>query len=295
MDHEQVELSDDGERVVASIHDWNYYSHLSVYRFAAPMMRNLHIADAGCGTGYGASYLAEKGAASVLGLDVSSKAIAYCQKTFKREGLAFEVADLSATIPATTRSLDAIFSSQAMEHLADVEAFFNECRRVLKPNGFMVIAVPAIVTPGQLLDNIWNKHHITNLTPLGWYTKANRSFRSVTSYRHWPSAPFAGWEAIRAGLLLDPDETLIRETDYDYTKTPIDILKTLENNLNTVLVVKGVRKHARPPNVAEFIPHSWSEGAMHAKVRHEETELLKWKLWEASLKGSCPVDDGRSS
>ena len=203
MNPEQAKLSDDGERVVASIHDWNYYSHLSVYRFASSLMRGLRIADAGCGTGYGAAYLAEHGTKSVLGLDVSAKAISFCQETFQREELTFEIADLSVSIPADDRSLDAIFSSQAMEHLADIEVFFDECRRVLKPDGFMVIAVPSIVTPGQLQENIWNKHHVTNLTPLGWYTKASRSFRSVTSYRHWPKPPFAGWQTIRTALPLD--------------------------------------------------------------------------------------------
>jgi SAM-dependent methyltransferase len=286
MSPEEAVLGGDGERVVASVRDWNYYSHLSVYRFAAPMMRGLRVADAGCGTGYGAAYLAAHGAASVLGLDVSAGAIAYCRDTFRNRGLAFEVADLSVGIPAASGSLDAIFSSQAMEHLADIETFFDECARVLKPGGFMVIAVPAITNREQLEENIWNRHHVTNLTPLGWYTKAARSFRSVTAYRHWPTRPFAGWAAIREGLARGADQTDIRETDYEYTRTPIRVLDTLADNLNTVLVASRVRRRKRPPNLAEYVPHAWGEGAMHAKIRHQETELLRWKLWMAESGGS---------
>lgn len=170
MDQEQAALSDDGERVVASIHDWNDYSHLSVYRFAAAMVANLRIADAGCGNGYGAAYLADHGAASVVGFDVSAKAIAYCQNTFGRNGLTFAVADLSVAFPAESNSLA--------------------------------------------------------------------------------------------------------------------VLNTLEDNLNTVLVARGVRRRKRSPDVAEFIPHGWGEGAMHAKVRREETELLRWKLWKATSNGA---------
>jgi SAM-dependent methyltransferase len=274
-------LGDDNERVVPFVQDWNYFSHLSVYSFAAQFLQGLRIVDAGCGTGYGAAYLARHGALQVTGLDISEPAISYCRNEFVLPNLDFQVCDLSAAMPFPGRSVDAIFSSQAMEHLADIEAFLDEAHRVLKPDGLMVVAVPAIVSPEQLEENIWNRFHITNLTPLGWFTKIGRRFRRVTPYRHWPKAPFAGWERIRSGLRLLPQDTVIRETDYDYIETPIASLNSCTETLNAVLVARRPRRRVRPPHVAEFVPHAWKEGAIHAKIRHEETELLRWKLWQA--------------
>lgn len=294
MTGSESDLSDDGERVVASTLDWNYYSHLSVYRFASNYTKGLHVIDAGCGTGYGAAYLAQAGAQRVTGLDVSEKAIAYCRAHFSTPGTEFVVANLSVEIPAPTGSVDAIFSSQAMEHLSDIENFLAECRRVLKPRGFMVIAVPAITSRQQLEENIWNKFHITNLTPLGWYTKIRRNFSRVASFSHWPSAQFSGWSEIRRALQLSPQDTIIRETDFGYVPTPISTLNNQTETLNTVLIARRPRRRPWPPQVDEFVPHSWGEGAIHAKVRHEETELLRWKLWQATQTGSA-ADGGAKS
>lgn len=187
----ETDFSDDGERVVASQKDWNYYSHLSIYRFASFYTKGLRVLDAGCGTGYGTSYLARAGAQHVTGIDVSENAISYCKAHFSEPATDFIVADLSIEIPVPSCSVDAIFSSQAMEHLSNIEDFLSECRRVLKPNGLMVVAVPAIVSKEQLEENIWNRFHLINLTPLGWYTKTRRNFARVHAFSHWPSTRFS--------------------------------------------------------------------------------------------------------
>lgn len=284
MSFVESDFGDDGERVVASRKDWNYFSHLSVYRFASRYTHGLRVLDAGCGTGYGAAYLLEAGALHVTGLDVSAKAISYCRTKFVQSGLDFKEADLSKEMPVPTGSVDAVFSSQAMEHLSNIEVFMAECRRVLKPEGVMIVAVPAITSPQQLEKNIWNKFHITNLTPLGWYTKMRRNFRRVESFRHWPIERYAGWDAIQQALALEPQDTLIREADFEYTGMAIDKLNFCQETLNTVLVGRRPRKRALPPHVDEFVPHAWQEGAIHARVRQEETELLRWKLWQAGAK-----------
>jgi SAM-dependent methyltransferase len=288
------DLGDDGERVVASNLDWNYYSHLSVYRFASTYTKGLRVFDAGCGTGYGTAYLARAGAQHVTGIDISEKAISYCRAHFSAPATDFVVADLSLGIPIPTGSTDAIFSSQAMEHLSDIEKFLSECRRVLKPDGLMVVAVPAITSRQQLEENIWNRFHITNLTPLGWYTKMRRNFARVVSFSHWPVKRFSGWSEIRDALRLSPQDTVIRETDFDYVATPISVLNSHPETLNTVLVARRPRRRPWPPQVEEFVPHAWGEGAIHAKVRHEETELLRWKLWQATESASVADGGARS-
>jgi len=272
----ETDFSDDGERVVASQKDWNYYSHLSIYRFASFYTKGLRVLDAGCGTGYGTSYLARAGAQHVTGIDVSENAISYCKAHFSEPATDFIVADLSIEIPVPSCSVDAIFSSQAMEHLSNIEDFLSECRRVLKPNGLMVVAVPAIVSKEQLEDNIWNRFHLINLTPLGWYTKTRRNFARVHAFSHWPSTRFSDRSETHT------EDTTIRETDFDFVAAPISTLTGETETLNTVLVAKRPRRRVRPPHVNEFVPHAWGEGAIHAKVRRQETGLLQWKLSQAT-------------
>jgi SAM-dependent methyltransferase len=45
-------------------------------------------------------------------------------------------------IPLTDQSVDAILSTQTIEHVPDVDAYFAECRRLLKPNGTLVVTAP---------------------------------------------------------------------------------------------------------------------------------------------------------
>lgn len=44
--------------------------------------------------------------------------------------------------PWADNSVDGIHASHIMEHIQDQQAFINECRRILKPGGFLRIAGP---------------------------------------------------------------------------------------------------------------------------------------------------------
>jgi len=50
-----------------------------------------HVLDAGCGTGYGSSYLCEHGAVCVEGIDLSPKAIGFSRKRYIADKLHFEL------------------------------------------------------------------------------------------------------------------------------------------------------------------------------------------------------------
>ena len=50
--------------------------------------------------------------------------------------------DLCKPLPFDTNSIDAILAIKVFEHLLNYQDTFNECMRVLKPNGLLVINVP---------------------------------------------------------------------------------------------------------------------------------------------------------
>ena len=45
-------------------------------------------------------------------------------------------------IPLPDKSVDAVLSTQTIEHVPDVESYLAECRRLLKPNGTLVLTAP---------------------------------------------------------------------------------------------------------------------------------------------------------
>jgi len=59
----------------------------------------------------------------------------------RASGLKVHLGDL-ASLNLTEESFDAMVSSHVIEHLPDPEGFLNECRRLLKPGGTLVVYTP---------------------------------------------------------------------------------------------------------------------------------------------------------
>src|SRR5262249_5774562 len=87
-------VSDGRERVTHLFPNDCYVAHLSLYAFARPLVQGATVLDAGSGAGYGAAYLADHGARTVLAIDASAKAVAFSRHHFSRPNLRYEVMDL---------------------------------------------------------------------------------------------------------------------------------------------------------------------------------------------------------
>ena len=99
------------------------------------------ILDAGTGLGYGSYFIAENGAAWVLGVDVSEEAVDYAAENYRRENLAFGVADCTR-LGLRDRSFDMVCSLELIEHLARPDRYLAEMCRVLKPGGLYFMSTP---------------------------------------------------------------------------------------------------------------------------------------------------------
>jgi len=118
-------------------------SHLARYVFAATLVQSSDaVLDVPCGTGYGSSILSEK-AKSVCGVDVFDGAITHANECFKKENNRFIVADATnLRAELTDQSFDRIVSFEGIEHLNDQRAFLSEMRRLLAPQGRLIISTP---------------------------------------------------------------------------------------------------------------------------------------------------------
>lgn len=149
------------------------------------------ILDVGCGTGRLVKYLNQKGF-KTQGCEPAKEAVKIAQKI--NEGKLIKKASATA-LPYKTESFDLITSISVIEHLTHKEAkeFINEAKRVLRPQGFIIIITPNFSSPFRYIKKKkWFAYsdptHINYFTPksirllLASSGFANISFRFKTTY-----------------------------------------------------------------------------------------------------------------
>ena len=114
---------------------------LTRYAFAAEFVTGKAVLDVACGSGYGSSYLFNKGARMSVGGDMSAEAVEAARKFYKSQGTEFVVLD-ATSLPFADNSFDMIVSMETIEHLEKYEDYLSECKRVLKGGGVFICSTP---------------------------------------------------------------------------------------------------------------------------------------------------------
>jgi len=109
-----------------------------------------HILDVGCGTGANLELLGEFGDAE--GVDVSTDALAFC----RQRGLERVREGEAEKLPYDNSSFDLATGLDVVEHLDDDLAGLREMHRVLKPDGRILVFVPAFMFLWGVQDDISN-------------------------------------------------------------------------------------------------------------------------------------------
>lgn len=101
-----------------------------------------NILDVGCGIGGSSLYLAQKFNAKATGITLSPVQAARATDRAADAGLStrtlFQVAD-ALTMPFADDSFDLVWSLESGEHMPDKNKFMQECYRVLKPGGRLIM------------------------------------------------------------------------------------------------------------------------------------------------------------
>lgn len=105
------------------------------YKFASKYIENKTVFDFGCGGGYGTEYLSRFTKKEVFGFDKNTNAIKTTNSFFHKDNLIF-----SASLPK--KKFDVIVSFQVIEHIKDRVEYYKKLKKLLKPNGIILISTP---------------------------------------------------------------------------------------------------------------------------------------------------------
>jgi len=133
--------------------------HRGRYWWAARAVAGREVLDAGCGVGYGIEILAAAGAASLTGVDIDRAAVEQAERRFGDRAEAILQGDVRE-LPLDDDSFDVVVCFETIEHVEDGERALAEFRRVLRPDGLLLVSSP---NPGVYPAG--NEHHVHEYRP----------------------------------------------------------------------------------------------------------------------------------
>ncbi|MDB5582179.1 MAG: glycosyl transferase family 2 [Bradyrhizobium sp.] len=168
-----------GERYTPEISGAIALEHLHRYAMARELVGGKSVLDIACGEGYGSSMLADV-AQSVVGVDIARDTVDHASRKYKKSNLQFKIGDC-VDIPLPDDSVDVVVSFETIEHLDQHDAMMKEVKRVLRPDGVVIISTPetneyAAVTNGP------NPHHVKELTEEQYRQLLSKWFQNVAMY-----------------------------------------------------------------------------------------------------------------
>lgn len=149
-----------------------YLQHTRIILRLVNKFANGNILDVGCGDGYIiANFPKFK---EVIGIDISGQAVRIAKS--KNPKIVFTVASCT-NIPFSDNSFDTVVASEIIEHVnyEDGKMLLKEARRILKPQGKLIISTPNLSNPYMKFLQIRHK----NIEHLKEYTK--REFAELIS------------------------------------------------------------------------------------------------------------------
>ena len=168
------------------------------------------VLDLGCYDGAISSGYLDAGAARVYGVDIDEPAVKMAQSRFTDPRLDFRVSGVTG-LPLGDQSVDTVFCYDVFEHVENPTPILEECHRVLRPGGKMLIGTWGWYHPFA--------PHLWSTMPVPW---AHVLFSEKTVLRTCRRVYHSDWYVPN---MHDFDETGTRKADkYTHESIPTDYL-----------------------------------------------------------------------
>ena len=150
-----------GERYVPTLNGEIRFEHLHRYAISLDYIKDKAVLDIASGEGYGSAMLATQ-AKHVTGVDIDPTSIKHAVETYSAlPNLSFSIGSCDA-IPLADASVDVVVSFETIEHHDKHVEMLNEIKRVLRPDGVLIISSPNRVIYSEAPD-YKNPFHVKEL------------------------------------------------------------------------------------------------------------------------------------
>lgn len=165
-----------GERFMPKMRGIIELEHLNRYYFVVNQisLQDKIVVDLASGEGYGSDILSNY-AEKVIGVDISNEAVEHAIGAYKKNNLEFKQGDAS-NIPLPNNFADVFVSFETIEHHDKHEQMLMEIKRVLKPDGILIMSSPDKYYYTDLPD-FHNPYHVKELYYKEFKTLISRYFK----------------------------------------------------------------------------------------------------------------------
>jgi len=170
---ERVSNDGDVRYVLTNDYDDTLYksAHIQRYLWAKNCFQNKNLFDAGCGSGYGAYWMAEENV-SVLGVDISKRAIKFARCRYRRDNLRFMCLDLTKPGIILGCQYNVAISFDVLEHIRETDIYLKNIVQNITTEGILVLGTPnwkmtpIYNSPYTKIseDGRWNPYHFKEFT-----------------------------------------------------------------------------------------------------------------------------------
>jgi ubiquinone/menaquinone biosynthesis C-methylase UbiE len=131
-----------GERFIPGISAEISGEHLQRYYAVSELIKDKIVVDAACGEGYG-SFILSRQAKQVWAVDIDEDSITRARQKYPASNINFLQASIER-LPLADNSADVVVSFETVEHVTPEPQckFLGEVKRVLKPDGILIISTP---------------------------------------------------------------------------------------------------------------------------------------------------------
>ena len=275
-----------GERYIPAEQGKIRLEHYHRYAMVHDIVRQKEVLDLACGEGYGSSFMADV-ALSVVGVDISDEAIQNALTTYIKPNLSYQQGNAIA-LDFANASFDVVVSFETIEHLAEQAEMLAEIKRVLRPNGLLVISSPNRLIYSEESGE-HNDFHVKELNFKEFDDLLTAQFRAIQYFgqRMLMGSVIQAFEGGQSSLRTWHDDGSLIKPNTGHLAEPVYFVAVCGANLNNLPEIDDSFIY---PDKLDLIKHyvgfaKWAQtldlvtderGVLIQKLQDELTERTAW-------------------